>query len=234
MDPLFFLEGVSVFLRGLVLGVVVAAPVGPVGLLCIKRTLQGGIFIGVSTGFGAAIADAIYGAIAAFGVTAALSLLTGMEKEIRIFGGLFLLALALRMILKRVSFARTTEVTATGIIKAVMSGFFITFSNPLTIIGILAVVATFAGHLNYVQAATLTGGIFCGSLAWWLLLAGGVHIIRKHFTDNALNWVNRGTAILLIILALWALFTGFAEQLGYPVPGPVLNKETLESATPQQ
>lgn len=225
MDPLFFLEGVSVFLRGLVLGVVVAAPVGPVGLLCIKRTLQGGIVIGFCTGVGAAVADALYGAIAAFGVTAALSFLTGMEKEIRLFGGLFLLVLALRMLLKKVSFTRTAEVTATGIIKAVMSGFFITFSNPLTIIGILAVVATFAGHLNYVQAATLTGGIFCGSLAWWLLLSGGVHIIRKHFTENGLNWVNRGTAILLLVLAGWAIFTGFAEELGYPAIGPQLKQE---------
>lgn len=226
MDPLFFFEGVSVFMRGLVLGVVVAAPVGPVGLLCIRRTLQSGIVIGFSTGFGAALADALYGAIAAFGVTAALSLLTGMEKEIRLIGGSLLLIYAIRTLFKRVTFSVATEVTATGIIKGLISGFLITFSNPLTIIGILAVVATFAGHLNYVQAATLTGGIFCGSLAWWLLLSGGVHLIRKHFTENAMNWVNRVTAVLLIILAGWAIFTGIAEELGYPAALPQFNQSS--------
>jgi threonine/homoserine/homoserine lactone efflux protein len=221
MDPLFFLDGISVFLRGLMLGVVVAAPVGPVGLLCIKRTLQTGVFVGLGTGLGAAIADTVYAAIAAFGVTAALSLLTGMEKEIRIFGGLFLLIMAIRMILKKVTIAKNaSEVSATSLIKAIFSGFFITFSNPLTIIGILAVVATFAGRLDYFQALTLTAGIFCGSLAWWFFLCGGVHLVRKHFTDNAITSVNRGTAILLIILALWAIFTGFAAELGFPMLGP--------------
>jgi threonine/homoserine/homoserine lactone efflux protein len=223
MDPLFFLDGVSVFLRGLVLGVVVAAPVGPVGLLCIKRTLQEGLPSGVSTGVGAAIADSIYGAIAAFGVTAALSLLTGMEKEIRLFGGLFLLAMALTILFKKVHVARN-GISHTSIIKGVVSGFFITFSNPLTIIGILAVVAAFAGKLTYWQAATLTGGIFCGSLIWWLLLCGGVHLVRRHCSDSTITWINRGTAILLLVLAGWAIFTGIAEELGYTVPGIMVQK----------
>jgi hypothetical protein len=89
----------------------------------------------------------------------------------------------------------------------------------LTIIGILAVIATFAGHLSYVQAATLTGGIFCGSLAWWVILGGGVYLIRTHFSSNALTWVNRGTAVLLLVLAVWAIFTGIVAFLGMPMMG---------------
>lgn len=222
MESMFFLDEVSVFLRGLVLGVVIAAPVGPVGLLCIRRTLQKGIFAGMCTGFGAALADAIYAAIAAFGVTAALSLLAGMEKEIRFFGGTFLLIMAVRMLFKKVHIERVNDVSASGLIKSFMAGFLLTITNPLTIIGILAVVATFAGHLSYWQAATLTGGIFCGSLAWWVFLCGGVFLIRGHFTDSALTWVNRGTAILLLVLAVWALFTGIGAFLGMPILGPKL------------
>lgn len=219
MEPFFLFDEISVFFRGLVLGVVIAAPVGPVGILCIRRTLERGIFAGVATGLGAAVADAIFAGIAAFGVTAALSLLTGLEKEIRLFGGLFLMIMAIRMFLKKIEMDRVHVVSAASLIKAFMTGFIITFTNPLTIIGILAVIATFAGHLSYVQAATLTGGIFCGSLAWWLFLGGGVFLIRRHFTNGALTWVNRGTAILLLVLAVWAIFTGVIAFLGMPVPG---------------
>lgn len=219
MEPFFLFDEISVFLRGLVLGVVIAAPVGPVGILCIRRTLEKGLAVGFATGVGAALADAIFAAIAAFGVTAALSLLTGAEKEIRLFGGFFLMVMAIRMFLQKIEMERTGTVSVANIIKAFMSGFVITITNPLTIIGILAVIATFAGHLSYVQAATLTGGIFCGSLAWWLILGGGVFLIRHHFTNNALTWVNRGTAILLLILAIWAIFTGVTAYLGMPSPG---------------
>lgn len=223
MNPLFFLDEVSVFLRGLVMGIVIAAPVGPVGLLCIRRTLHKGIFVGLTTGIGAALADMIFAAIAAFGVTAAVDLLTGFEKEIRIFGGLFILIMATHSLLKKAPVERCVETSASGLIKALISGFLITISNPLTIIGVLAVVATFAGHLSYTQAATLTGGIFCGSAAWWLMLSGGVFLIRKHFTDNAIVWINRGTAVLLLVLAGWAIFTGIGAALGVPLT-PMLQR----------
>jgi threonine/homoserine/homoserine lactone efflux protein len=224
MISFLVLDEISVFVRGLVLGIVIAAPVGPVGLLCMKRTLQNGMLTGFSTGFGAAFADAFYGAIAAFGVTAALSALTGMEKEIRFFGGLFLLALAITMLMKKIEITRNAEnkYTASGLIAALASGFLITISNPLTIIGVLALVATFAGKLEYIQAASLTGGIFCGSLCWWLLLCGGVRLIRHRFSDNAINWANRITAILLLILSAWAIFTGVAAEMGIHLRMPQL------------
>ncbi|NDE90047.1 MAG: lysine transporter LysE [Alphaproteobacteria bacterium] len=222
MESVFLLDEISVFTRGLVLGVVIAAPVGPIGLLCIRRTLEKGIFAGLATGFGAAVADVIFAAIAAFGITAALTLLTGMEKEIRFFGGFMLMVMAIRMFLKKMEIEQTSHRSAAGLLKAFITGFLITITNPLTILGVLAVIATFAGHLEYVQAATLTGGIFCGSLAWWVALSGGVFLIRKHFTSNALNWVNRGTAVLLLVLSVWAIFTGIAAYFGLPMLGPKL------------
>ncbi len=98
----FLLDQISVFLRGLVLGIVVAAPVGPVGLMTIKRTLSNGVPAGAATGLGAGFADAIFGAIAAFGVTAALGLLTGWEAEIRILGGLILLGHGIHSLRKKI------------------------------------------------------------------------------------------------------------------------------------
>jgi threonine/homoserine/homoserine lactone efflux protein len=218
MVDLFFFDEVSTFTRGLVLGVLVAAPVGPVGLLCVKRTLQGGILSGLCTGMGAAVADTFFGAIAAFGITAALDLMSGMEKQIRVFGGAFLVIMAIVTMMKHVHIVRSkTAPTPHKLASNFVSGLVITLTNPLTLIGVLAVVAAFSGPLLVVQAATLTGGIFCGSAAWWLLLCGGTHAVRKHLNDNVLTWVNRGTALLLLVLGGWALYTGIAALMGYPI-----------------
>ncbi|MBI3419203.1 MAG: LysE family transporter [Proteobacteria bacterium] len=211
-------DEVSVFLRGLLLGVLVAAPVGPVGLLCIRRTLQNGIFSGLLTGLGAAMADAIFGAVAAFGVTAVLSWVSDVEKEIRLFGGMFLVGMALFTIVRKVHIKREKGAAPHSLAAHAVSGLLITLTNPLTLIGVLAMVAAFSGHLTFVQSATLTGGIFCGSAAWWLMLCGGTHLMRKHFTDNAITWVNRGTAVLILALGGWAFYTGLMALAGHPLP----------------
>jgi threonine/homoserine/homoserine lactone efflux protein len=217
---MFFLDELSTFARGLMLGVVVAAPVGPVGLLCIKRTLQKGPMAGIATGGGAAVADGLFGAVAAFGVTAALGLLTGLEAEIRMIGGAILLIHAIVILIKPAVVNRLGESSTMNLIGSAVSGFFFTISNPITIIGVMAVVAAFAGQPSYWQAATLTGGIFTGSLCWWFFLCGLTYLVRKHFSDRAIIWVNRGTAVLLLLLASWALYTGVAAKLGYPMIGP--------------
>lgn len=204
-------------MRGFVLGVLVAAPVGPVGLLCIKRTLSGGILSGTATGIGAAVADTFFGAIAAFGVTAALQWFTNVEKEIRIFGGAFLVIMAIFTMMKHIHIEKAKPVTTSHLLRKFVSGLVITLTNPLTLIGVLAVVAAFSGPLTFVQASTLVGGIFCGSAAWWLFLCGGTHMVRKHLDDNVLTWVNRVTAGFLLVLGGWALYTGVAALMGYPI-----------------
>ncbi len=217
MVDLFFFDEVSTFMRGFVLGVLVAAPVGPVGLLCIKRTLSGGLPAGLLTGLGAAVADTFFGAIAAFGITAALQWFTNVEKEIRIFGGAFLVIMAGFIMMKHVHIEKPQPHSTSKLFRKFVSGLVITLTNPLTLIGVLAVVAAFSGPMLFMQAATLTGGIFCGSAFWWLFLCGGTHLIRRHLNDNTLTWVNRGTAVLLLVLGGWALYTGIAALMGYPV-----------------
>ncbi len=218
LPPFPFVEEISTFMRGLVMGVVVAAPVGPVGLLCIRRTLQSGFLSGLVTGLGAAFADGFFAVIAAFGITAALTLVEGMEKEIRLFGGLFLVVMALATIMRKVHIRRQGgKGGRPSLVAHFMSGLIITLSNPLTIIGVLAVVAAFGGSLDVVRAGTLVAGIFCGSAAWWLALCGGSWLVRSKVGDDAITWINRGTAVLILLLGGWAFYTGLAAILGLPV-----------------
>lgn len=219
------LEEFGVLYRGLVLGVVVAAPVGPVGLLCIRRTLQKGIGVGLSTGLGAACADALFGAIAVLGVSAILDVIHLYEASIRLVGGLIVLATAWHTWSDHPETAHPTELankvltlthtnTLMGSTRAALSGLIITLTNPLTLFGTLAVVATFGAVTGKLDASVLIAGIFLGSALWWCFLSGGVSLLRRHFTDKRIITVNRATAVGLAALAGWAIFSGVRGYLG--------------------
>jgi threonine/homoserine/homoserine lactone efflux protein len=214
------LEEFDVLYRGLVLGVVIAAPVGPVGLLCIRRTLQKGVIVGLATGWGAACADALFGAIAVLGVSAVLGFIHQYEYSIRLLGGCIVLAAAwhtwfdhprppheTHFVTRVIDLAK--ENTLMGTVRAALSGLIITLTNPLTIFGTLAVVATFGAVTRKLDADVLIGGIFAGSALWWLVLSGGVGLLRRHFTESRIITVNRVTALGLAALAVWAFFSGF-------------------------
>jgi threonine/homoserine/homoserine lactone efflux protein len=218
-------EEVGVLYRGIVLGLVIAAPVGPVGLLCIRRTLQKGVLVGLATGFGAACADAIFGAISVLGVSAVLDFIRHFEATIRVIGGLVVLYSAwhtwrdvpkqpkpYEIITRMLNLTR--EKTLAGTVRAAVSGFVITLTNPLTLFGTLAVVATFGGITEGFEAGVMVGGIFTGSALWWCLLSGGVGLLRCHFTETRILMVNRVTAVCLGVLAGWAIISGIRGYLG--------------------
>ncbi|ACI97881.1 LysE/ArgO family amino acid transporter [Rhodospirillum centenum] len=198
------LAEIGVFLRGIILGIAIAAPVGPIGLLCIRRTLERGIAVGIATGMGAAIADALFSAIAAFGVNAILELVIGHEGELRVFGGLFLLGVALHSFLREPR-PPAQEPEARNLLGATGSGLALTMGNPVTILGITALVVGFSGGLETYQAVTLVAGIFVGSGIWWFILCGGVTLVRHRITRRSVLWINRGTGIMLGALGVWAL-----------------------------
>jgi arginine exporter protein ArgO len=214
----------GVLYRGLILGLVIAAPVGPVGLLCIRRTLQKGLIVGLATGLGAACADVLFGAIAVLGVSAILGFIHHYEATIRIVGGLIVMIAAghtwfdhprppqpMELVNKVLNLAQ--EKTLMGALRAALSGWIITLTNPLTLFGTLAVVATFGAVTKKLEADVLIGGIFCGSALWWLLLSGGVSLLRCHFTENRIIILNRVTAMVLAALAGWALFMGISGYI---------------------
>ena len=167
---------VTYLVKGLVIGFSIAAPVGPIGVLCIRRTLAEGRAAGLLSGLGAATADAIYGVSAAFGLTYISSLLMGYQTWIRLVGGLFLCYLGLRTYFSRPA-QSAAWVEGQGLVAAYASVFFLTLTNPMTI---LAFTAVFAGlgigsaTGDYPSATLLVLGVFSGSAAGWLILSGGV------------------------------------------------------------
>jgi len=217
------LEEFGVLYRGLILGLVIAAPVGPVGLLCIRRTLQKGMINGMSTGFGSAVADALFGSLAVLGVSAILGFIHQYEASIRIIGGLIVLATAWHTWFDHPKPAHEPEFVNKvldashekgrgriiwGALRAALSGFAITLTNPLTLFGTLAVVATFGAVTQKLEAGVLISGILAGSALWWFMLSGGVGLLRHHFTESRIVTVNRVTAVGLAALAVWAFFSG--------------------------
>lgn len=188
----------QVFLQGAFFGFSIAAPVGPIGLLCIRRTLASGRRAGFASGLGAATADATYGGIAGFGITFLSVALVSQMLLIRSLGGAFLIFLGARTFFS----VPSTVVRATGgnLATDYLSTFVLTLSNPLTIIAFAAVFAGFGvtgGGGDYTAAAFLVSGVFAGSTLWWLILSGVVSAFRGMFGVSRMRWVNRLSGALI-------------------------------------
>ena len=205
MDP-------ALLLKGLVMGFSIAAPVGPIGVLCIRRTLGSGILHGVVSGLGTASADAIYGCVAAFGVTAVSDFLLGSQFQLRLVGGLFLLYLGVatfRSVPAREA-AKAGEGRTGGLAGAYASAFFLTLTNPITIVSFAAVFAGLglgAVPEGRASAALLVFGVFAGSMLWWLLLSGSVHLLRSRFDHTRLVWVNRLSGLVIAAFGVASIAT---------------------------
>lgn len=198
----------SVFLfKGLVLGFSIAAPVGPIGVLCIRRTLSGGMSQGIISGLGAATADALYGLIAAFGVTAIGAFLTDHTYWLRLVGGLFLLYLGYKTF--RSAPENKSAIAKSGDhLTAFVSTLFLTLTNPMTILSFAAIFAGLgAGSTGngWTSAALIVFGVFTGSLLWWILLACIIGYLRTGFDPARLHWVNRISGVVICTFGLISL-----------------------------
>jgi threonine/homoserine/homoserine lactone efflux protein len=196
----------TLLLKGFLIGFAIAAPVGPIGVLCIRRTLADGRLLGFLSGLGAATADASYGAVAAFGLTAVQSLLVGGQLWLHLLGGAFLIYLGAHTFFATYETTKNPEASANTIesrhsrLSAYLSTLALTLTNPATIISFTVV---FAGLRlmetggNYLSAVLLVVGVFLGSTAWWFTLSGIVGLVRERFTPAWMTWVNRvaGTVI---------------------------------------
>lgn len=198
--------------RGILIGFSIAAPVGPIGVLCIRRTLTDGRAAGLVSGLGAATADALYGCVAGFGLTLISNFLVQQQWWLGLIGGLFLCYLGVKTLLSTPA-EQAASAKGTGLLGAYASTFFLTVTNPVTI---LAFAAIFAGlglantSGSYGAAAILVLGVFLGSALWWLLLSGGVSLLRERFTTTGLQWVNRISGVIILGFGLFALATLFA------------------------
>jgi threonine/homoserine/homoserine lactone efflux protein len=198
---------VPLLLRGLILGFAIAAPVGPIGLLCIQRTLNQGRMVGLASGLGAATADAFYGTVAAFGLTIVSGFLIEQQFWLALVGGLFLCYLGVTTLLASPA-TQAAQSEAKGVGGAYISTLVLTITNPMTILSFVAIfagagLATLGG--DALSAATIVLGVFLGSAAWWLLLSGGVSLLRSHINANVLLWVNRVAGAILVLFGVLAI-----------------------------
>ncbi len=208
--------------KGLIIGFSIAAPVGPIGVLCIRRTLAEGRMAGLVSGLGAATADALYGCVAGFGLTAVSNLLLSQSALLRLVGGLFLCYLGFTTFRTQPASA-TGDVVGTGLparsgaapatLRAAYgSTLLLTLTNPMTILSFAAIFAGLGLAGGAASGALLlVGGVFIGSALWWLLLSGSASLLRGALRPQHLRWINRGSGVVLLgtgLLSLLSLLPG--------------------------
>ncbi len=189
----------AILIKGIMLGFSIAAPVGPIGILCIRRTLTKGMLNGVASGLGAATADAFYGSAAAFGLTIITNLLLENSLFLHIVGSIFLFYLGYTTFMARPA-EQQENTDDKGWLKAYCSTFFLTITNPLTILSFAAIFAgigTMSMKGSHLSMGLLVLGVFLGSAMWWLILSGGVNLLRNTFDYKRLIWINRLSGILI-------------------------------------
>jgi threonine/homoserine/homoserine lactone efflux protein len=198
----------SLLLKGFLIGFSIAAPVGPIGALCIKRSIIEGQRAGLVTGLGAASADAVYGLIAAFGLTAITSFLVGQHFWFGLLGGIFLCYLSYKTFISEVK-VRDEQESPISLGKAYLSTFGLTLTNPMTIISFIAVF-TGLGLASQSRSPTdplvIVVGVFIGSAFWWLILSGLSGWFGKRLNNSTLRWVNYVSGIIIGLFGIVAIF----------------------------
>jgi threonine/homoserine/homoserine lactone efflux protein len=197
----------NLFLRSVLIGISIAAPLGPIGVLCVRRTLAQGMAFGLATGIGAASADALFAALAGSGLAFVSSFLVGQQTGIHLVGGLFLCYLGIRTALS-VPASDAPYDSRKGLAGAYGTTFFLTLTNPITIIsfaGIFAGLGFLAFEKSLASISSLVLGVFAGSCLWWLLLSATISLFRSRFGVKEMLWVNRISGGIIIAFGIIAI-----------------------------
>lgn len=198
------MEHAGAFWQAVWIGLAIAAPVGPIGLLVIQRTLDHGRAVGLATGLGAAVADACYGAVGAFGVAVVMNALQAARVPLAVFGGALLLWLAWRSWIAVPAEQAADVRAAPGLGSSFAATFVLTLSNPATILSFIAIFGAMgARQSGPVSPLPMVLGVLLGSALWWLVLSAAVARLRHHIDVRARRWVGRISALLLAAFALW-------------------------------
>ena len=189
-------------LKGLAVGIVIAVPVGPVGVMCVRRTIFEGKWAGFVSGLGAATADALFGCIAAFGLTFVSDWLIGYHQWLRIAGGCYLLYVGGSALRAEPGSKHSCEPDAEGLLRDFLSTFALTLTNPITILAFLGIFSALGltGEVATVARATaMVLGVWLGSLLWWLALTFGLGSFFRSFEVRHVKWINRASGIILLL-----------------------------------
>lgn len=201
----------TLLLKGITIGFALALPIGPIGILCVRKTAAEGHLSGMVIGFGAATADAVYGFIAAFGLTVISDALVTRQMWFRLIGGAFLCYLGIKTLMAKPA-EQSQSPNGKGLLASYVSTFLLTLTNPLSIIAFLGVFAGFGlrnADLSLGSAATLIAGVFLGSSLWFFLLSYGITIFRERINATGIGWVNRISGLLIIMFGVIAIISFF-------------------------
>ena len=191
------------------IGVAIAAPIGPVGILCIRKALADGRLAAFVAGLGAALADSLFGGIAAFGIGAVMQLIDGQIVAIKVVGGLFMIWLGAHTWRSAAVGVEAEPDQGPGMVRDFVSTFVITITNPGTILGVAGVFAALgpSGRPGGTQSSLLVAGIFCGSTLWWLILSAVASAARSRFTPERMRLFNHLSGAMLVAFGAAALLS---------------------------
>lgn len=198
------------FLKGILVGFVIAAPVGPIGILCIRRTLAGSYALGLFTGLGAAFADTFYGAVAGFSLASIADFIKHYDFYLRFFGGFILAWIGFSIFRAPPRINTIEEMDGGTLFHGFTSAFFLTVSNPVTLLVFAAAFAAMGispAQDSLSQAYALVLGVFVGASAWWLSLSTAVQLMHHKLSDKQLLWINYSSGIMLFGFSAYMLLS---------------------------
>lgn len=205
------------FLKGLIIGLLVSAPVGPLALICIRRTLVKNRLCGFVAGLGVATSDLFYAIVAGFSITLIYNFIIAEKLWFRLIGGLFLVYLGLRTILfKQKEKFNDKGKNNNNLVHDFLSTFFIALAGPFTLVFFLAIFSGLGiGQTDYQHFNTVVTiiGIFIGSVLWWGILSSLVDLFKERFNDKLIALINKVVGIVVLIFGILILFSPLFSQL---------------------
>lgn len=197
----------ELILNCLVIGFIVAAPIGPIGVLCIKRSLQYGAKTGIALGFGTALADMFYASIAAFGLTALFDFFVSFQSVIQIIGIVFLVLIGIKTYKSKPAIVASIKHNKTNLIGEFLGAFFLTLTNPITILAFTALFIS-AGLKNsaYLEALQAVVGVFVGSMLCWIFLSIFISRYTQKITQEMLLKINKISGVIILLFAVVVAF----------------------------
>lgn len=201
--------GIFILIQGIILGFSASVPLGPMGLICIQKTLNRGRLAGIVSGAGAAAADTFYAIIAAFGISFISDFIQKEQFILRIIGSIILIFLGLKIFYTNPAIQiRKQKGKKNNLIGDFVSIFFLTLSNPITVFFFGAVFAStgvLKGENSFLELVEVVVGVFTGAMLWWLILTTVVNVFRSKFRLKRLWWINKITGAVIVIFGIVAL-----------------------------
>lgn len=204
---------VVLIISGVIMGLIAAVPIGPVNLICIRRSFAFGPVNGFVSGLGAALGDGVFAAITFFGLTWIAELIQSYDAIIELVGGALLVWFGVHTVLSpiagKVEDGDKAEPGGSTLVRAMVSTFVLTITNPATLIAFASMFASFralvGGANSYVDAGFVVAGVVGGSAGWWLCLTSVIGIFHTRITDRTVRIINRGSGVLVALFGLAVL-----------------------------